>query len=107
MEVVKVNIVYTAAALFIGFMLEAVILLAIIRRKNDRSKKRRIEFSKLILFLVMIGYFVTVGVGIKLSFINPSLYSTLAMLVGAPTATALGFYAWKARAEKYRAMILM
>ena len=26
-------------------------------------------------------------------------YSTLAMLVGAPTATAIGFYAWKAKAE--------
>jgi hypothetical protein len=47
----------------------------------------------------MIAYFITVGVGIKLSLIDATLFSTLAMFVGAPTATALGFYAWKARTE--------
>jgi hypothetical protein len=47
----------------------------------------------------MVLYFVVVGAGIKLSFIDTSQYSTLALLVGAPTATALGFYAWKAKAE--------
>ena len=31
--------------------------------------------------------------------IDYTQYSTLAMLVGAPTATAIGFYAWKAKAE--------
>jgi len=61
--------------------------------------KKKTEFSKLILFLVMLTYFITVGVGIKLSLIDPAQFSTLALLVGAPTATALGFYAWKARTE--------
>ena len=61
--------------------------------------KKKHEFSKLILLLVMLAYFITVGVGIKLSLIDPTQFSTLAMLVGAPTATALGFYAWKARTE--------
>jgi hypothetical protein len=61
--------------------------------------KKKIEFSKLILIIVMLSYFITVGVGIKLSLIDPTQFSTLAMLVGAPTATALGFYTWKARTE--------
>lgn len=63
------------------------------------KRKKGKEFSKLILGLVMLLYFITVGVGIKLSFIDYTQYSTLAMLVGAPTATAIGFYAWKAKAE--------
>ena len=47
----------------------------------------------------MVLYLVVVSVGIALSFIDYMQYSTLAMLVGAPTATAIGFYAWKAKAE--------
>jgi hypothetical protein len=58
-----------------------------------------VEFSKLVLALVMATYFVAVGVGVYLSFVDAMQYSTLAMLVGAPTATAIGFYAWKAKAE--------
>jgi Na+/H+ antiporter NhaD/arsenite permease-like protein len=65
----------------------------------EQEVKRKIEFSKTILMFVMLAYFVTVGVGIHLSLIDPMQYSTLAMLVGAPTATAIGFYAWKAKAE--------
>jgi hypothetical protein len=64
-----------------------------------QQKKKKPEFSKLVLGFVMLLYFVTVGVGIKLSLIDYTQYSTLAMLVGAPTATAIGFYAWKAKAE--------
>ncbi len=48
---------------------------------------------------VMLAYFVGVGVGVKLSFVDPANYATLAMLIGAPTVTAIGFYAWKAKAE--------
>ena len=66
---------------------------------NRRRHKRRVEFSKLILGIVIFAYFIVVGVGIKLSLIDYTQYSTLAMLVGAPTATAIGFYAWKAKAE--------
>lgn len=63
------------------------------------KKKKRFEFSKLVLLAVMILYFVTAGVGIAISYIDYTQYSTLAMLVGAPTAAAIGFYAWKAKAE--------
>lgn len=65
----------------------------------SRRKKKSFEFSKLVLLVVMILYLIAAGVGIALSFIDYTQYSTLAMLVGAPTATAIGFYAWKAKAE--------
>lgn len=64
-----------------------------------KKKKKSFEFSKLVLLVVMILYLIAAGVGIALSFIDYTQYSTLAMLVGAPTATAIGFYAWKAKAE--------
>lgn len=64
-----------------------------------RKQKKSLEFSKMILVLVMLTYFLAVGLGIKLSLLDYMQYSTLAMLVGAPTATAIGFYAWKAKAE--------
>lgn len=67
--------------------------------KRRTKKKKTVEFSKVVLLVVMILYFVVVSVGIALSFIDYTQYSTLAMLVGAPTATAIGFYAWKAKAE--------
>ncbi|MDR3091450.1 MAG: hypothetical protein LBU36_04525 [Clostridiales bacterium] len=69
------------------------------RKPAKRKRGGPFEFSKLILILVMATYFIAVGVGVRLSLIDFTQYSTLAMLVGAPTATAIGFYAWKARAE--------
>lgn len=66
---------------------------------RHEKKKKRFEFSKLVLISVMILYFFAAGVGIAISFIDYAQYSTLAMLVGAPTATAIGFYSWKAKAE--------
>ena len=67
--------------------------------KREQKRPRRFEFSKIVLFFVMVVYFVVVGVGVRLSLIDPLQYQTLALLVGAPTAAALGFYAWKAKAE--------
>lgn len=68
-------------------------------KHENEKKKRTFEFSKLVLLAVMVLYFVAAGVGIAISFIDYTQYSTLAMLVGAPTATAIGFYAWKAKSE--------
>ncbi len=64
-----------------------------------RKKKKVVEFTKIVLLVVIVLYLVVVGVGIALSFIDYTQYSTLAILVGPPTATAIGFYAWKAKAE--------
>lgn len=102
--------VFAAAGLLAGIAVMFFIFAALTARNNRRRKtrrtaaelpktKRKFEFSKFVLMLVMLTYFVTVGVGVKLSFIDYTQYSTLAMLVGAPTATAIGFYAWKSKAE--------
>lgn len=99
------------AAFVVGAVIAALLICAAAKTKNSRrrktrrtaaeppAQKRKVEFSKLILLFVMFTYFIAVGVGVKLSFIDYTQYSTLAMLVGAPTATAIGFYAWKAKAE--------
>ena len=74
-------------------------------RKKTKPPPKKVEFSKLILLLVMFSYFLIVGVGIHLCYIDASQYSTLAALVGGPTAVAIVFYAWKAKCEnivKYR-----
>ena len=68
-------------------------------KHENKKTKRTFEFSKAVLLAVMLLYFVAAGVGIAISFIDYTQYSTLAMLVGAPTATAIGFYAWKAKSE--------
>jgi putative Mn2+ efflux pump MntP len=103
-----VIIVISAAAFIVGGVIAAMVVPAIIRARNerrrkakerDKAKRKPPEFSKLILMLVMATYFIAVGVGVRLSFIDYMQYSTLAMLVGAPTAVAIGFYAWKAKSE--------
>ena len=68
-------------------------------RHEKKKNKKAFEFSKLVLLAVMALYLIAAGVGIAISFIDYTQYSTLAMLVGAPTSTAIGFYAWKAKAE--------
>jgi nitrate/nitrite transporter NarK len=109
-EIVSVILIIVAAIVAV-LLIAAIVLFARLwrevkarRRKSKQTSaqaeiKRKIEFTKLILALVMLVYFLTVGLGIHLSLIDPMQFSTLAMLVGAPTATAIGFYAWKAMAE--------
>lgn len=62
-----------------------------------RGRKR--EFSKILLAAVIVTYF---GVTVFAIFVvqeNPELLGELLTFVGAPTAVAIGFYAWKAKAE--------
>lgn len=98
------------AAVTLVFTLASVAAFFALKKWYSRRKKKprlaksggksfRIEFSKLILGLVMLIYFLAVGVGIHLCYTDPTQFSTLAMLVGAPTAVGIGFYAWKAKAE--------
>lgn len=57
------------------------------------------EFSKIVLAAVMFLYFAgAVFGGVVVVFDHTGLEALLAY-IGAPTATAIGFYAWKARAE--------
>jgi len=68
---------------------------------------KKFEFSKLILCLVMLTYFIGLVFGIiiilKLTEMGTSYISTalcgLFSYIGAPVAVAIGFYSYKAKAE--------
>lgn len=58
------------------------------------------EFSKVVLAAAIVTYEITVLFGIYIVGANDnSLLPELLTFVGAPTSVAVGFYAWKARAE--------
>lgn len=57
------------------------------------------EFSKIVLAICVGLYIVTAAVGICIIVPNPEHIGELFTFVGAPTAVAIGFYAWKARTE--------
>lgn len=69
------------------------------RKQNRKRTARKIEFSKLVLSAVLLTYFAGFAVGIKVVFIDVSQLGVLLAYIGTPTATAIGFYAWKAKAE--------
>ena len=57
------------------------------------------EFSKVVLGSVMILYFAGAIYGAVIVWQDSSLLGELLAYIGAPTAVAIGFYAWKAKAE--------
>ena len=71
-------------------------------------KKKKFEFSKLILALVILSYFVGLGFGMyiifkvlktgEVAYIATSLCG-LFSFIGAPVAVAIGFYSNKSKAE--------
>lgn len=69
------------------------------RRKVKKNTVQKIEFIKLVLILVMGTYFLGVTVGLKIVLEYPEQLGTLLTFIGAPTATVIIFYAWKAKAE--------
>lgn len=84
------------------------------RRSNKRRKARsraantageekrtagKIEFSKLFLSAVLLTYFAGFGLGFWAVTIDLSQLGVFLVYVGTPTAVAIGFYSWKAKAE--------
>jgi arginine exporter protein ArgO len=69
------------------------------QHRKKPPKKRRFEYSKLILTLVLSTYFVGVGLGVWVVIQDFSQLYAVLTFIGAPTAAALGFYTWKAKAE--------
>ena len=106
-------IIVGAAAFFAGVIIAAICIAALIRESNTRARarrkkgererteksKRKIEFSKLILALVLLSYFYGVHIAAKIVMIDVSQLAVFLGFIAAPTATAIGFYAWKAKAE--------
>lgn len=69
------------------------------RRRNSKGTARKFEFSKLFLSAVLFTYFVGIVVGVWAVLIDISQLGVLLAYIGTPTATAIGFYSWKAKAE--------
>lgn len=100
-------------AFLVGAALSVLVLVMIAHainvRRGKRSRtggktgkqinKRKIEFSKLILALVLFTYFVGVFIGVKVALIDMTQLGVLLAFIGTPTAAAIGFYCWKAKAE--------
>jgi hypothetical protein len=69
------------------------------RRKAGAAPKRALEFSKVVILLVMSTYFVGVGTGARVVLEEAQQLGVFLTFIGAPTATALAFYTWKAKNE--------
>lgn len=99
---ILVYIIVAAAGAFLGFLAAACLWAGKARkraRKAGKKSRGKMEFSKLVLLLVMSTYFVGVVIGVKVTLIDFSQLGVLLTFIGAPTATAIVFYAWKAKAE--------
>ena len=101
-------VVVGAAAFFVGILITAAVFISVLwaasvhrRERGGQSEKkwRKIEFSKLILALVLSTYFIGVAVGVKTVLSDIGQLSVVLTFIGAPTAAAIGFYVWKAKAE--------
>ena len=74
----------------------------------ENKKRKPFEFSKIILALVILSYFIGLGFGMfvilkvlgtgNVAYISASLCG-LFSYIGAPVAVAIGFYSNKAKAE--------
>lgn len=85
----------------LGFLAAALFCAYHTRRRKARkgAARKKVEFIKLVLMLVMGTYFLGVAVGVKIVLAYPEQLGTLLAYIGAPTATVIIFYAWKAKAE--------
>ncbi len=82
------------------------VILAVRQRRKDKRDgvqtlkfPRKLEFSKIVLVCVLFTYFVGVFIGVKISLIDITQLGVLLAYIGTPTAAAIGFYCWKAKAE--------
>ncbi|MPN12784.1 hypothetical protein SDC9_160104 [bioreactor metagenome] len=91
-------IISVAAGLIAG--IAGVCLVEMIcKSRRRRKKKDKFEFSKSILLAVLATYFVGIVVGIKIVLVDTTQLGVLLVYIGTPTTIAIGFYAWKAKAE--------
>lgn len=102
-------IIIAVVALIVGGAAALAILFLVVNSANKKQKRqsgtqtlkatRKLEFSKIVLALVLLTYFVGVVIGVKISLIDISQLGVLLAYIGTPTAAAIGFYCWKAKAE--------
>jgi len=87
---------YIVAGVIVGIIATALIALKLNSKKKTGKKY---EFSKIVLLLVLSTYFIGVFVGIKVVFIDVTQLGVVLAFIGTPTAAAIAFYCWKAKAE--------
>lgn len=106
-------IIIALIALVVGGAAGVLILFLVVNSGNKKRQRhsgaqaqiqtlkayRKPEFSKIVLVLVLLTYFVGVFIGVKISLIDISQLGVLLAYIGTPTAAAIGFYCWKAKAE--------
>lgn len=102
-------IIIALVALVVGIVATVLIMFLIVNSGNKKQRKRnttqthksprKFEFSKIVLTFVLLTYFVGVFIGVKVSLIDFSQLGVLLAYIGTPTAAAIGFYCWKAKAE--------
>ncbi|MCF8018282.1 MAG: hypothetical protein K9L62_02665 [Vallitaleaceae bacterium] len=89
---------YIIAGVIAGIIATTLIAAKLNSKKREKTV-RKYEFSKVILLLVLSTYFIGVFVGIKIVFIDVSQLGVVLAFIGTPTAAAIAFYCWKAKAE--------
>ncbi len=68
-------------------------------KAKRKTKNKKFEFSKIVLTSVLLTYFLGLYIGCKIVTFDYTQLSALLTYIGAPTATAIAFYSWKAKAE--------
>jgi hypothetical protein len=66
-------------------------------RKAQQEKK--VTFTKMVVALVMVTYFIGFYVGVKIAVIDTTQLGVLLAYIGTPTGITIGFYCWKSKAE--------
>lgn len=66
---------------------------------DGKTKKSKPNFTKAVLLAVLFTYFVGLFIGVKVTFIDYSLFGILATYIATPTTTVIALYCWKAKAE--------
>ncbi len=109
----KYYIIATLIAFLLGVVMTFALALAIRHTRRVRNKLlssattqterkkalKKAEFSKLVLALVLMTYFLGVFIGVYATVLDISQLGVLLAYIGTPTTVAIGFYAWKAKAE--------
>ena len=61
--------------------------------------KRHHNFTKVILVIILLSYFMGVAAGVYVTMHDYSQFGTLAAYIAAPTTMIITLYCWKAKAE--------
>lgn len=74
-----------------------------VRAKGNREKREqereKISFTKAVLSVVLLTYFVGLVVGIYVTMKDYSQFGILATYIATPTTTVIALYCWKSKAE--------